>query len=276
VSCGETITTDTTLHHDLTNCAGNGLVVGGDDIRLNLNGHVVDGNNADDACRVDVNFCDDGVNNSAGHTGVTIKGGTIQEFDIGVVAVGASHDRLRELATSRNAVGIVLDHSTASRIVNGSATDNRFPGVLLVDASDHNEIRNNAVSGSAETPGIELDDSDDNRVEANVVEGNDQGIGSRGGDRNDFRRNLASHNFGGAIGADEGVGNRLRQNLSTDNGDGITIGTARDTEISATSSSAPGSSERPTPAGSESCSMPLMTTWRTGTSSSTGAARPSS
>src|SRR5438034_4577316 len=43
VQCGAVITTDTTLTADLVNCAGNGLVVGADDITLNLNGHTVSG-----------------------------------------------------------------------------------------------------------------------------------------------------------------------------------------------------------------------------------------
>src|SRR6476661_7016586 len=91
VSCGDTITANTTLHRDLTNCSGNGLVIGADNIRLDLSGHTIDGNAADEVCPVGVDFCDDGVNNAAGHRGVTIAGGTIQEFDVGVVAVNASH-----------------------------------------------------------------------------------------------------------------------------------------------------------------------------------------
>jgi parallel beta-helix repeat protein len=65
-----------------------------------------------------------------------------------------------------------------------------------------------------------------------VITGNDQGIASSGGsDHNDFARNRVSHDLGGAIGADDGTGNRVRENLITDNGDGITLGLARQTEI---------------------------------------------
>ena len=73
-------------------------------------------------------------------------------------------DVLRGLATSHNNVGILLEHSTANRIVNGSAIDNRFMGVFLVSSSDRNEIRNNTISGSVLTPGLLLDDSDHNRA----------------------------------------------------------------------------------------------------------------
>ena len=49
VSCGDTITTDTTLDSDLVNCPNNGIVIGADNITLDLNGHTIDG----DGRRVD-------------------------------------------------------------------------------------------------------------------------------------------------------------------------------------------------------------------------------
>ena len=43
VSCGDEITADTTLDSDLVNCENNGIVIGADDITLDLNGHRIDG-----------------------------------------------------------------------------------------------------------------------------------------------------------------------------------------------------------------------------------------
>ena len=43
VSCGETITADTTLDSDLVNCPNHGIVIGADGVTLDLNGHLVDG-----------------------------------------------------------------------------------------------------------------------------------------------------------------------------------------------------------------------------------------
>jgi hypothetical protein len=40
LSCGDTITADATLHHDLVNCPNNGIIIGADNITLDLNGHV--------------------------------------------------------------------------------------------------------------------------------------------------------------------------------------------------------------------------------------------
>ena len=46
VSCGATITTDTQLDSDLANCPSNGIVIGADNITLDLNGHTVSGDGA--------------------------------------------------------------------------------------------------------------------------------------------------------------------------------------------------------------------------------------
>ena len=56
VGCGDTITTDTTLDSDLANCPNNGIVIGADNITLDLNGHTIDGDGAlVDPCP---GFCD--------------------------------------------------------------------------------------------------------------------------------------------------------------------------------------------------------------------------
>src|SRR5215203_2202159 len=43
VSCGDTVTADTKLDSDLVDCPNHGIVIGADDITLDLNGHLVDG-----------------------------------------------------------------------------------------------------------------------------------------------------------------------------------------------------------------------------------------
>jgi hypothetical protein len=43
VRCGQTITGDTTLDSDLTNCPGSGVVIGAENVTLDLNGHTIDG-----------------------------------------------------------------------------------------------------------------------------------------------------------------------------------------------------------------------------------------
>src|SRR4029450_12122301 len=43
VRCGDTITSDTTLDSNLVNCPNNGIVIGADNVTLDLNGHTIDG-----------------------------------------------------------------------------------------------------------------------------------------------------------------------------------------------------------------------------------------
>lgn len=87
VECGEVITTDTVLDSDLT-CPAEGIVIGADNITLDLNGHTLTGPGLTcspicpgvDGVRVDV------------HTGVTIKNGYIAGFVFGVRLVDASNN----------------------------------------------------------------------------------------------------------------------------------------------------------------------------------------
>src|SRR5881296_2888162 len=82
LSCGETITQDTTLDSDLLDCPGDGIVIGADNITLDLNGHTIDGSGLS-GCNNSGKIYD-GVRDPAGHDGVTIENGTIQDFWRGI------------------------------------------------------------------------------------------------------------------------------------------------------------------------------------------------
>src|SRR5436190_9655677 len=102
VSCGDTITTDTTLHKDLVNCPNNGILIGADNVTLDLNGHTIDGDGTPaSGCNPVTDFCDFGVG-FENHDGVTVKDGSIRQFEGGLGAFSTHHTRLLGLATSRN------------------------------------------------------------------------------------------------------------------------------------------------------------------------------
>jgi YVTN family beta-propeller protein len=84
VHCGSTITADTRLAQDLSNCPGDGLVIGADNLTLDLNGHTIDGDATPGA-----NGRDRGIR-LAGHHGVTLQGGTVREFDTGALLDAAT------------------------------------------------------------------------------------------------------------------------------------------------------------------------------------------
>jgi parallel beta-helix repeat protein len=130
VSCGDTITTDTTLDSDLIDCPGNGIVIGADNITFDLNGHTIDGTSSSG----------DGVANVA-HLGATIEGGTIQGFSVGVrlgtcsppagcpsgdILPSADGNTVRSLTISGNGVAIVLAKTVHNVIRKNQLVDNRF------------------------------------------------------------------------------------------------------------------------------------------------------
>jgi parallel beta-helix repeat protein len=226
--CGDTITHDTKLKKDLVDCPGNGIVIGADDITLDLNGHTIDGDGVV-GCE-DLYACDFGVDNTAGHHGVTVQNGSIREFASAVVAFGAEDNRLRRLCVSHNVLGgLLLVESSGSRIeqssisANGLTTDQA--GVGFFDSSDV-RIYGNSIRGNGDI-GMFLQGLDDTRVERNWVSGNPEAGVILDGNRNWVSANRASKNGDGiSVGGDNNtiVGNRVSDSLVCPDGCGAGIG----------------------------------------------------
>ncbi len=109
IGCGAVVTTDTTLDSDLIDCPNHGIVIGADDITLDLNGHRIDGDGTPAAgCNPRKEPCDLGVLND-GHDGVTIKRGSVREFASGVAIVGARDNRVLDVSSKKNTLfGLVF------------------------------------------------------------------------------------------------------------------------------------------------------------------------
>src|SRR5690242_11138785 len=121
VSCGDTITTDATLHHDLVNCHNNGIVIGADNVTVDLNYHTIDSDGTPaTGCDPDTEFCDIGVLNE-GHDGVTVVHGSVRQFDLGVVVDEARHNRLLDTAASRSRFSGMLIFDSARSVVRSSS-----------------------------------------------------------------------------------------------------------------------------------------------------------
>jgi nitrous oxidase accessory protein NosD len=235
VSCGDTITTDTTLHKDLINCPNNGIVIGADDIALDLNGHKVTGDGAPfDPCPDD-EFCDVGLLND-GHDGVTVRQGRVRQFAEGVFVAGARHNRLLDISSSRNlSFGFVVASTARSLVRNSSGSRNVAPegdGMGLFDAHKvrvlHNSFRHNPGPGihvgestanlikgnlfSRDAPAIVMEAANRNRVRRNRCRRNDACINVALGNRNVIARN---HVHGGAAGisVEDGRGNRIARSV---------------------------------------------------------------
>lgn len=231
VGCGDTIITDTTLDSDLLDCPNNGIVIGADDITLDLNGHTIDGDGQlVDPCP-EGEFCDAGVF-ADGHDGVMVINGSVQDFATGV-AVGSARDvRLAGLSSTRNAFfGFLLFDVSESVLRDSSGSQNPAPDGdgLGMFASRSNRIVDNRFSGNA--LGIHVEDSTNNLIKGNVISGQNEGPGIlMQADGNEIRSNTC-HRNGICILLERANRNVIARNHVGGGGDGIGVDNGLDNVV---------------------------------------------
>ncbi len=222
VTCGQTITVSTTLDSDVGPCS-EGLVIGADNITLDLNGFTISGTPA----------VGDGPGVSmTGRTGVTVRNGTITQFDAGVAIIGGSRNTVTHLQLIDNrgttatdfGEGVHVFNSTGNTISHNLVRNNGpWGGISLIRSSD-NLIENNQITGNNQsttnTSGIRLENVGQNASNANTVRNNIvQGSGLdgiqlfAGASDNVISRNLVTHNNREGITAFAGA----RRNTIEDN-----------------------------------------------------------
>ncbi len=237
VKCGDTITTNTTLHHDLINCPNNGIVIGADHITLNLNGRTIDGDGAPAAgCDNQTEFCDVGVVNFS-HSGVTVKHGSLRQFgggvnfgevrrtrllgisasgnaEVGIQFFGSSRILVRNCSgnrtTSRQGTGIGVFDSRHVRVLNSSFRHNPHVGIKPVETMN-GVVKGNVIAHSGDE-GFLMEGGKGFRVKHNRVLRNGAGIALGPGSHNAITRNRV---LGGRDGirVDKGHRNLVAHNL---------------------------------------------------------------
>ena len=147
LSCGQTITTNTTLDNDVGPCANDGIIIGANNITFNLNGHRIFGTSeAGDGAGVLVQ----------GRTGVVVRSGTVTDFDGGVVISGGSGNTVQQIVARDNVGdvseqlftdygdGILVHNSNNNRILQNQTIHNGpFSGITLLGNSDNNLVQGN-------------------------------------------------------------------------------------------------------------------------------------
>jgi hypothetical protein len=134
--CGQTITQSLTLTADQT-CTGDGLIVSGDGITIDLGGFTLSG---------DGDPGDDGIDVSAAGR-VTIKNGTIRNFDAGVASHVSAPDLVKVSKVTLRGNDFGLNATAALLVVDKcSATEN---GVGLFANGENVKITATAVVGNA-------------------------------------------------------------------------------------------------------------------------------
>jgi parallel beta-helix repeat protein len=176
VTCGQTILVSTTLDGDVGPCT-DGLVIGANNVTLDLNGFTLRGTPAvGEGPGVLV----------SGRTGVTVTNGTITQFDAGVAIEGGSGNTVTRTYLLGNrgggdfGEGVLVFNSTGNTITfNRIENNGPFGGISLLVADrnlvENNELINNNMAAN-NTSGIRLENigqqsSDGNTIRRNVVQG---------------------------------------------------------------------------------------------------------
>jgi parallel beta-helix repeat protein len=245
VSCGETITADTTLDGDLADCPNEGIVIGADDVTIDLNGHTIAGDGKP-VKNCPKEPCDVGVLNE-GHDGVTVRNGALHGFGVGIFTGKATHGRVLHVASSGNQFfGLVFIQSNRSVVRDSSADDNPAPdgdGIGLF-GSRHVRILNSSFRRNG--LGIHVSESSLNTIDGNRFSRNGDFAILMQGNRNLLRHNrcvangacinvapgnrnvIAGNRVRGGdagISVEKGHGNLLLRNLvEGTSGDGIYLG----------------------------------------------------
>ena len=209
LACGQTVTTDVRLDADLVDCPGAGLIVGAAGITIDLHGHTIDGDGRSQGQ-------DAGIDNGAKFTDVTVKNGTVKEFDVGV-KVGALPSSPPSSST----------RATLRRL---SILDTN-EGIWLIRADD-NDLERNTVDGIVGGLGIDLLGSSGNDVERNTVTRTGTGIELVDANDNRLSRNSATANALGMAVTIGSTGNDVERNLLVANNDtGLLLAGAHDTSV---------------------------------------------
>lgn len=202
IFCGKTITADLTMKRDLNNCSGDGLVVGANGVRIDLNGHRIDGQDATDTI---------GIHNPS-FDGVVVKGpGRVTQFDDGISYQSTVGGRIRGVSVrSAYSPGINLQSANATKLTGSSIRGSEGYGVSVVHCTEC-EVIGNIVQGPGESSlspyGIAVSSSlsHDNLVKGNLVRaGADSAFGMLVFGDADHTR-IRSNAFKGRGFADEGL-----------------------------------------------------------------------
>jgi len=146
-SCGSTITLPTTLTSDIGPCPGDGIIIGADNVTLDLNGHTISGDGSGNGNGVE----------SAGHSNVVVQStngrGLITRFNEGVFMAGADNNVVRSLKVTRNfgsaATGgggiIISDESNVEIDHNLVVNNGPYAGIAIFGSESDNRITHNTV-----------------------------------------------------------------------------------------------------------------------------------
>ena len=196
VKCGQVVTTSIRVANNLVNCPGNGLVIGANNVTVDLAGHSISGMNKHGS----EGIADDG------HAGVRIQNGTIARFFAhGVGLRNAPHSTVSSMtiraigaggAEPDTSAGVLVQDSPSSSVLTSTVANDvkafQSDGVDIL-SSEGSTIQGNTLASNS-WDGLVVLFSPDTRVIGNALQGNkNQGLELNGASD----RSVVSGNFAG-------------------------------------------------------------------------------
>jgi parallel beta-helix repeat protein len=160
VACGQVINSSRTITNSLAGCAGDGLVIGASGITVDLNGNTIQGTGLGI-----------GIQNN-GHDDVTIRNGSVLDFDHGVVLnPGTERNSVTGLTLSRTEwTAIQVNASSGNHLAQNKILEFGDVGLRLTNGSSDNAINGNVLAtGAGDSFVVELG-SNRNWFEGNLVQ----------------------------------------------------------------------------------------------------------
>ena len=215
VSCGQTLTKSMTLTNDLVDCPGNGLLVGADNITIDLNGHTIDGTNARKPGTA-------AIETKGLRANVTIVNGTVTDFYFSGVVLSGHGNAVRKVTVHNIGAGCRQgDICTGITLMN-------CRGCTIADTVVSNAVRAFHVNG------MNVDESPGARIERNSVRRNaGEGISMFQSPTSRIVGNKVEDNKGNGIHVNSSsdstwvTGNEARGNRSA----GIAVGASRKARV---------------------------------------------
>lgn len=155
--CGATILVDVKLDHDLS-CIGDGLIVGADGVKIDLNGYTIAGTGTGAGMTV------------TGRTDISISGGTIRNFAVAVRVNSSTDVVIKHNEIVQNPEGVDCQAGCIGNTIKDNVfRDSATRGIMLRSNSRDNDIKNNTFTGNR--VGILVFGGVDNTLKNNLVSG---------------------------------------------------------------------------------------------------------
>jgi parallel beta-helix repeat protein len=216
-SCGEIVNEDVTLTSDLECGPGDGLIVGANDITINLNGYSITSSDEAGSENPSINYDGSSGILVPNAQNVAISGlGEISGFSRGVTFMGSIGGQIADVQLANNDIGVLMTGSEGTEVSRNTITNNGI--ALISDASNKGVMAFNQVVANLEQ-GMLLLGSDDNVVAANNMFGNgENGIYTdilSNGNTMDF--NTVFGHEGADLNNDDGRSTNVNQNSFGEN-----------------------------------------------------------